>query len=132
MYSSIEEARKTLDDVTRPTLEREDAVHYLAKQDDPDTLARLVSALDDNAFGVRWAAAVALAGKGATALPQLLRDLTIHSGSSWMREGIYHVLHYNASPAVREKSAELMVALKGPAADITSPIAATRLLQSLD
>ena len=131
MFSSIEEAKKTLDDVTRPALDREDAVHYLAKQDDPNILRRLVTALDDDVFGVRWAAAIALAEMGKAAIPHVLSALTVNAGSSWMREGVYHVLHYNTSLAVREKSTELMAALKGPAADMASPAAAARLREAL-
>ena len=131
MYNSIQEALQVLDDLKRSPLERENAVHYLADKDDAKALERLVAALDDDVFGVRWAAATALANKGEKALPLLMSALTVQSGSSWMREGVYHALHYNTSPTVREKSIELMAALKGPGADMAAPAAAVRLMQAL-
>jgi len=131
MYNSVEEARQVLTNVSLSALDRENAVHYLAEQNNPDIVTWLVETLDDDTFGVRWAAASALADMGQVALPAVLSALTTHSGSSWMREGVYHILHYNSSLLVREKSAELMAALKGPGADMASPAAALRLAQAL-
>ncbi len=131
MYTSTQAALQALDDLKADTLDRESAVRYLADQIDTGSMDRVIAALDDDAFGVRWTAATVLAQKGEAVLPQVLSTFIVHDGSNWMREGLYHIVHYNASLAIQKKSAELMAALKGPGADIAAPLAASRLLQSL-
>ena len=132
MFQSDSEAIAVLNQPELDTLLREDAVHYLGHHLSPRGLESLVQALEDDEFGVRWAAAVALSQQGEAALPTLLRALMERGGDSpLLREGAYHVLHYNASATVHALSQELMQALKGPAAGISAAEAAYKLLQKL-
>jgi HEAT repeat protein len=60
---------------------------------DPTATLALVRALEDEMFDVRWLAAEALITIGKKALVPLLKALTRHSDSLWLREGAHHVFH---------------------------------------
>jgi HEAT repeat protein len=95
-------------------------------------IGRLVQALRDNDFGVRWAAAEALAQLGPGILIPLLQALTDpdQAGDPRLRESSYHVLHRARDLPVPVKT--LMEALKGPGADIATIREAGRLLLQLE
>lgn len=128
MIKSREEAIAILKNTGLSELEREDTVHYLRDHPSPEGTEALVAALEDDNTGVRWAAGAALAQLGDAALPPLLKALCQPSEDSLLREGARHVLHYNASPRVRQQSQELMQALKGPGSAVATMEAAHRLL----
>ena len=132
--TSETQALDILDDLRQAHLQREAAARHLAEHPTPRAIARLVRALQDDDFGVRWDAAVALARLGNLALPELLRALTDPSrvGDPRLREGVYHALHYNQSPHLPVPVRPLMEALRGPAADIASMDEASRLLQQIE
>ena len=127
-------ASRLLDDVHEAPYVREAAVRYLAKHATPTAIQHMTLALNDDDFGVHWEAAASLAELGMTALPALLTALTKPdlAGSPRMREGAYHVLHYNSAPEVRNYASRLMEALKGSAADITTLVEANRWLQEIE
>lgn len=112
---------------------REAAVRYLKDNPSPAAIGRLVQALQDDDAGVRWAAAVALAQLGETALPEVLKALTDPQrvGDPRLREGVYHILHNNPG-TVPVPISDLLEALRGPAADIASLVEADRVLRELE
>jgi HEAT repeat protein len=111
MIESENRAYRLLKDVHEAAAVREAAVRYLAlaTHATPTAIQYLTLALNDDDFGVHWEAAAALAELGAVALPGLLKALTNPTlvASPRMREGAYHVLHYNAAPEVRNLRGEL-------------------------
>ncbi len=131
---SEDSAFQLLDNVQESTRVREAAVKYLAEQATPAAIRRVTLALDDDDFGVHWEAAVSLAKLGEGALPELLKALTKPqlASSPRMREGAYHVLHYNVSPVVRSHAARLMAALKGMAAAIPTLTEADHWLSEIE
>ena len=102
--SSEERALAILDDPLEDQLLREKAVRYLSYRPGHRVIQKLVQTLEDEDFGVRFEAAVALTQMGEKALPELLKALTDAKTVSdpRLREGAYYVLHYNRSsfPAV--------------------------------
>lgn len=132
MVQTDTEAIKILDNTELSALKREEAVYRLGRHPDERAIKRLVQALEDNDFGVRWAAAVALSELGRKALLPLLQALTQRADDPWLREGVYHVLHYNSDPRVRDETHELRQALKGPAANIASAETAFKLMHELE
>lgn len=123
-------ALQLLDDPKQPEGAREAAVQFLGSDPTPANLERLIQALEDNDFGVRWTAAATLAGVGDAALLPLLRAL-VQRNSVWLREGAHHVFYYNKSERVSNRTAQLQQALRGPAAEVASAAAAERLLLTL-
>ena len=128
---NVPEAIEILEDVTASTPAREEAIHYLADNLTPEGVDCLAEALDDDQFGVRWAAARALSYAGDAAMEPLLRVLIAKGGSPEMRDAAVYVLRNSVSPKVREQGAELVVALRGPAADIAAPQTAYQLMRKL-
>ncbi len=129
MFQSVSEACEQVHNASLGVLQREDAVHYLGRNPTPEAIDCLVQALTADDFGVRWAAAVALAEQGDRALEPVLRALTQNSGNRALREGVYHIIYYNRDPAVRRRCEKLLNALKGPAADVAAMQVAYELLQ---
>jgi HEAT repeat protein len=133
IIESESQAYHLLDDSQQPAYIRETAVKYLAKHVTPETIQHLTLALNDDDFGVHWEAAASLAQLGMMALPELLNALTKVelAASPRMREGAYHVLHYNSAPEVRRHAGRLMEALKGSSADLATLAEANRWLQKI-
>jgi HEAT repeat protein len=133
-YTTIDQAIEVLNDSSKDYREREDAVHFLCEHPSQQAIDHLVRALQDNDFGVRWEAAVSLARLGDDALPELLTALVDpHRVSDpWLREGAYHVLHYNQGSRLSLPVGDLMKALKGSAAAITTMEEASHLLILLE
>lgn len=129
---STAQARQILDNPNETVAEREAAIYFLGADPTTANLERLVEALEDNDFGVRWAAGATLARAGDAALPPLARALVRKHDSVWLREGAYHALYYNASGHVSALTVELQKALKGPAAEVATVSAAEHLLIALD
>ena len=123
-----------LDDVHQAPYVREAAVRYLARHATPTAIQHMTLALNDDDFGVHWEAAASLAGLGMAALPTVLEALTKPdlAASPRMREGAYHVLHYNSAPEIRNYAGRLLKGLKGSAADITTLVEANRWLEQIE
>jgi len=128
MIKSPEEAIAILKATRLSELEREDAIRFLQEYPTSEGMRVLVAALQDDDSGVRWKAAAALAALGEAGMPALLEALCQPSEDELLREGARHVLHYNRSPRVRQQSRELMQALTGPGASLTTMEAAHMLL----
>ena len=132
--TSVENAMEILDDPLEDQLLREKAIRYLSYRPFDRVIKKLVEALQYDEFAIRWEAAIALAQLGEKALPELLRALIDPKkvGDPRLREGVYHVLHYNRSPFYSVNITRLLQALKGPAADISSMEEASRLLRPIE
>ena len=128
---SEKQAIEIVKDNKQKVLDREAAIYYLEKAATPDNLALLVDMLEDDAFGVRWAAAVVLAKVGDSSMAPLLHALIEKHDSTWLREGSHHVLHYSSSQNIREQSGELQKALRGPGAEMATMQEAFALLKKL-
>ncbi len=134
LISSSVQAMKILDDVRGDAAIREAAIRYLVKDPTPRVIARLVQALQDDDFSVRWEAARVLALQGETAVLEVLKALIDPErvGDPRLRECAYHILHNN-TVSVPVSMAELLEALhSGPAADITSLVEADRVLRQFE
>ncbi|MEZ4865213.1 MAG: HEAT repeat domain-containing protein [Caldilineaceae bacterium] len=128
---SAEAALYSLNDPTQSVYVREQALRILAQTPTSEHLARMIQALEDEHFGVRWEAAALLAELGEVALRPLLRALVYQHDSVWLREGAHHICYYSSSPQVREWTQPLQKALRGSAAEVATTDAAAKLLQSL-
>ena len=128
---SWQQALALLDNRLSPVAEREAAARFLKKFPEPQAVPRLVRALQDEDFGVRWAASEALSRLGVHALEAVLRVLADPNqvGDPRLRDSAYHMLHLGQQWPVSVKG--LMRSLKGPAADLATLEEAARLLQLL-
>ncbi len=132
LIESVQQAKAVLDDVHEDAGSREAAVRYLAAHAIPAIITRLVQALQDDDVGVRWEAANALAQLGEPALREVLKALTDPQrvDDPRLRESAYHILHVTQA-AMPVPLTELLEALRGPAADVASLVAAHRVLHAL-
>jgi HEAT repeat protein len=128
------EALKILNDNNKESTEREGAVRFLAAHPNDGVIERLVQALEDDDFGVRWEAALALSSIGKTALPSLLQALMDPKriGDPRLRIGAIRVLHRLTDASLPRSTSKLVEALHGPAADIASMEAAYKVFQELE
>ena len=128
---SWRQALAIMDNRLSPVADREAAARFLKKFPEPQAVPRLVRALQDEDFGVRWAASEALSRLGVHALEAVLRVLADPNqvGDPRLRDSAYHMLHLGQQWPVSVKG--LMRSLKGPAADLATLEEAARLLQLL-
>ncbi len=113
------------------TLDREGAIHQLKEFPTPAVIDRLIRALEDDDSGVRWAAATTLIEFGKAAAAPLLRTLVEKNDSVWLREGAYRVFHDTHDATVQALTADVVKALKGPAAGLMTTEAAVKALGKL-
>jgi HEAT repeat protein len=130
MIQSSAQAIAILQDQHLPENQRTDAARFLATDTSEESIAALVAALSDADHGVRWAAGSALALLGDAAMPAMLSALLQPNVDKTLRDGVRHVLTDNRSANVRQLSAPLAKALKGPEADIAAMQEAAKLLPS--
>ena len=150
--SPVDQAIAVLQDTKLDYTLREVAIHEIAKYPTPTGIQALIGALQYKEFALRWVASTALAQLGPKALRYVLLALTQpESNTDPLRESVIHILHYGSNlaqepvykhaqvepevllkPGLTLGVGELMTALKGPAADINSMIAANKLLKELD
>jgi HEAT repeat protein len=133
MITSVLQAVELLDDASADTIQREMAAHYLEQHPDRTIVQRMVSALEDNDPGVRWASAEALSKLGQRALIDMLMALMdpTRVGNPLLREGVYHALHHNLDPKIPAQAHALMQALRGPVPDLASMEEAFYLLREI-
>ena len=128
MDYTVEEALKILKNTNLSENERVNAVRSLAHRRTPETIDVLISTLDDDDPGVRWAAADALAAFGEMAYPSLLRALVQPDVDYLIRQGAVHILNQNASERIRKETRSLQKALKAPGTSIYAMEEANKLL----
>ncbi len=132
-YHTEAQALAVIQDTTAGELKREGAIRYLRHYASRDSVRVLIDSLEDDDFGVRWEAAITLAGYGEAAIPALLEALSDprRIDCPRLREGAYQVFANNASDKVAAMTKDLRKAIKGPAADLATMEAAHRLLQRM-
>ncbi|MEJ2013029.1 MAG: HEAT repeat domain-containing protein [Anaerolineales bacterium] len=122
-----DEAMRILHDDSESIARREEAASYLEENPSVTGIDGLVSGMDDDDPGVRWATSNALAELGEAALPAVLQAL-IQGYNSRMRDSAYHFLRGNSSPWVRMHAEPVRQALRSVAPEVTAPKAAAELL----
>ncbi len=130
-FTSEAQALDILRDVSRAPELRAKAARYLGQYPTtPRGIQSLVTALQDDDFGVQWEAAEALAKCAPLALPEMLKALTDpkRAGDPRVRRGISHALHESRDPELKALTADLVEALREPAAIIGAMVAAGTLL----
>ena len=113
--------------------ERAEAAMALGEIGDPHSATRLVEALEDRDFGIRWSAAAGLAHIGRPALPPLLSALTRKQDSEWLREGAHHVLKDMRVQGLSAEVQEVLAALEGSGPNtevLTAAVAALRSIRA--
>lgn len=130
MLNPIEQAKSILQDENKTEKERGNAAHYLGENGNEESGYVLVSALDDDDYGVHWAASEGLARLGEAAMPALLKALADPNCSRRVIHGAKHVFH-TSSPNVRKEAAGLLQAMHDSAQDIAIMQGASELITKL-
>ena len=128
---TIAQALAILEDTDQKEKERVDAAHYLGKNGSEETAFALVAALDDDDYGVHWAASEGLALLGEAAMPALLKALADANCSPRVIHGAKHAFHTSSSSVVRAEARPLVAAMHGPDQDIAVIQAASELMTKL-
>ncbi len=111
---------------------RWDACKTLAEISDPEAAAPLVLALDDERMEVRWVAAEALIALKKKGLYPLLRALTKHFDSIYLRESAHHILYtLEKEHLLNQETTEVLNALRFIGPRISVAIAAKKAMDSL-
>jgi HEAT repeat protein len=91
----------------------------------------LVQALEDETFDIRWLAGEGLVAAGRDALVPLLKRLTEHPDSLWLREGAHYVLHNTEVGRLNEILQPVLIALEDVEPSVEVPLAARAVLAAL-
>lgn len=130
-FETIEQATAVLQDETASEKERVNAAHYLGRTHSEVVVPALIAAMDDDDFGVHWAASEGLAHLGDYALPGILKALTDSHCSPRVFEGAKHVFHTSGSPKVKTETNALLQTMHGDEPSIESMEAASELMRKL-
>ncbi len=130
-FQSPEQAIAVLKDLSGSELERVSAITYLGQQGTPEAIDALISVLSDDDYGVRWAAADALAKLGATAAPAVLRSMFDPDADERFFESIHHIFKENGDMLIRSQAKPLVQALDKHN-DIQAMTEAAALLKELE
>ncbi len=116
--ASVDEALKILNEYSRGERERVKAIYYLTNNNEERVIVRLVKALQDDDFGIRWVASRNLAKLGPIVLPTLLNTLTDKDrvGDLRLRRSAVRVLKRMKLPYLPKSIEKLIETLEGPAA----------------
>lgn len=129
---TIEEATAVLLDTNAKEIDRTQAAHFLGNSGSETAATALVTALEDDDYGVHWAASDGLAHLGEAAMPALLRALVSSNCSPRTIDGAKHAFHTNASQTVRTETKELLQTMHGSAQNISIMEAASSLMENWD
>ena len=124
---SLAEALKKTDDLVRWEVAK-----TLGEIGVPEAAPFLVKALEDEAFDVRWLAAVGLIGMNIKGLKPLLHALMEHGDSVLIREGAHHVIHDLTKGELRKYLAPVLAALENVEPGMSVPQAAFHALEMLE
>jgi HEAT repeat protein len=113
-----------------------EAAKALSQIGSPKSVQALVQALENEQFSIRWLAAEGLIKVGQAGLEALLQALVNRPSSTWLREGIHHVLHDLIDRGVldrpmSEQVAPVLAALDSIEPTIAALVAAKKALQTL-
>ncbi len=131
MIETIEQATAVLQNEQATEKERVEAAHYLGQHGSEADAYVLVTALDDDDFGVHWAASAGLAQLGDAAMPALLKALVNSTCSSRTLEGAKHTFHTSSSQNVHAETKDLLQAMHGTTMNISTMQATSDLMQKL-
>jgi HEAT repeat protein len=109
---------------------RWEAAKTLSQIGSPAATQALIAALEDKMFDVRWLSAEGLIAIGRDALVPLLHALVDRAESSWLREGVHHVLHDIEDKKLEAIIAPVISCLEG-GTPIEVPLAAEKALDKL-
>lgn len=101
-----------------------EAAKTLGQISDPIAVQALIEALEGKMFDVRWLAAEGLISIGREALVPLLQALMEHPDSSWLQEGVHHVLHDLNKGYLTEILQPVISALEGFEPSVEASLAA--------
>jgi hypothetical protein len=118
MIETFEQAKAVLQDTDEEERIRVHAAEFLAENGTAEAANLLVAALDNDDYGVHWAASEGLAAMGETALPAMLRALVAADCSPRVIHGAKHAFHTSSSLTVREETKGIVAAMHGPAQTI--------------
>lgn len=127
---TIEEATAVLLDTNAREIDRTQAAHFLGESGSETAATALVSALDDDDYGVHWAASEGLAQLGDAAMPALLNALVSSYCSPRVVNGAKHAFHTSVSQTVRAETKELLQTMHGSARNISTMEAASSLMEN--
>ncbi len=130
MFDSIEKAINVLKDTNEDSLKRVDAVKFLGEVGSEQAIDVLVETLEDDDYGVRWAAADELAKLGEKAAPTVLRKLLDPNTSTRVFEMAVHIFKNNGDILIRTKAEALVKALEADH-EIEAMTEASKLLNEL-
>ncbi len=111
-FESIEQAISVLQDTSAQELKRVHAASYLEEMGTSEAIDALISVLSDDDYGVRWAAAKALAHLGAKAAPAVLRTILSPDTDDRFREAAHHIFKENGDILIRSEARDLVKALE--------------------
>ncbi len=112
MFESMEQAIAILKNPTESSLKRVEAVRFLGELASEKAIQILVETLEDDDYGVRWAAADELARLGEKAAPAVLRKLLDPNASARVFEMAAHIFKNNSDILLRSKAEALARALE--------------------
>jgi HEAT repeat protein len=128
---SLDQAIAVLKDQSLPELTRNEAIQYLEEDGSQEAIDALISVLSDDDFGVRWAAADALAKLGAKAAPSVLRAILSPDSDDRVRETAIHIFKDNGDITIRSEAQPLVKALHDTSTSIDDLTEAAKLLNKL-
>ncbi len=131
MIETVEQAKAVLRDPDKDEEVRVQAAQFLAESGTEEAAELLVMALDDDDYGVHWAASEGIAAMGDTALPAVLRALVEADCSPRVLHGAKHTFHTSSSRAVREETKGIVAAMHGSSQTISTMQAANELMIKL-
>jgi hypothetical protein len=112
-------------------LVRWEAVKSLSQIRSPSSIQALIRALEDEMFDVRWLAAEGLIRIGRKAIVPILEALVKNSNSSWLCEGIHHVLHDMNKGNLGTVLRPVLLALEDTGQSLQVPLVARAALNTL-
>ncbi len=132
--TSINEAIKVLDDLSKGEVERVRAIDYLTDMTEERVVVRLVDALQDEDYGVRWKASTSLAKLGGSALPYILKALMDPDriGDTRLRRSAVRAIKHMDRACLPKSMEELLEALQGSASDVSSMETAYKVMSDLE
>jgi HEAT repeat protein len=108
---------------------RWEAVKALGEMKNPLAVEPIITVLQDDDIGVRWAAMGSLINLGRASIQPLLLALTEHFQSARLRHGAHHVFRsFHQKKMLTTLEIEVMRALEGPNPGITAAQAANQAL----
>lgn len=111
MFKTTEQAIAVLKDEESTEPERVHAIHFLKDHPETGSIDALISVLQDDDFGVRWAASEALVHMGIKAATSALRTIFSPDSDERLLESLHHIFKENGDTLIRNDAEALIRAL---------------------